>query len=144
MHLLGTSVSVFLLLPLVLSCVSTKTKEEISRDYEYIIHHQLEHINLSIQTEVESCERKLVLQHYSPIYRITDVVCNRLPKVIDSKLRTELLNLRRAINASLGCFCTSNQLDPSKTETQTKRKNFCRLKRLLMTIQTAYEQYNSA
>ncbi|KAF5897488.1 uncharacterized protein DAT39_012791, partial [Clarias magur] len=106
-HLLGTSVSVFLFLPLVLSCVSTKTKEEISRDYEYIIQHQLEHINLSIQREVESCERKLVLQHLSPSNRICAVVA-RLPKEIDGKLGTQLPNLIRDINASLGCSCPTH------------------------------------
>ncbi|MCI4391620.1 hypothetical protein PGIGA_G00136610 [Pangasianodon gigas] len=146
MHLLGTSVLVFLLLPLVFSCKSTKTKEEISRDYEYIIQKQLEHINLSIQRQVESCgERKLVLQNLSPIDRICTVSCERLPRNINGQLQTELPNLMRDINLSLGCLCRCPAHQPVRwSESQSLQKKFCRLKRLLMTIQKAYEQYNSA
>ncbi|MCJ8745869.1 hypothetical protein PDJAM_G00135360 [Pangasius djambal] len=112
MHLLGTSVLVFLLLPLVFSCKSTKTKEEISQYYEYIIQKQLEHINLSIQRQVESCgERKLVSQNLKPIDRISAVSCARLPGDINGQLQTELPNLMRDINLSLGCPCPAHQFD---------------------------------
>lgn len=147
MHLLGTSVLVFLLLPLVFSCKSTKSKEEISQDYEYIIQKQLEHINLSIQRQVESCgERKLVLQNLFPIERISTVSCTRLPRNISGQLHTELRNLVRDITVSLGCPCSANQTEQAERwpDSQPLQKKFCRLKRLLMTIQKAYEQYNSA
>lgn len=148
MHLLGTSALVFLLLPLVFSCKTTKTKEEISQDYQYIIQKQLEHINLSIQRQVESCgERRLVLPNLPPIERISAVSCTRLPKNISHHLHTELPNLMRDINASLGCPCASNQEAEQAArwpDTQSLQKKFCRLKRLLMTIQNAYEQHNSA
>ncbi|TSK98496.1 hypothetical protein Baya_5410 [Bagarius yarrelli] len=127
-HLLGTSALVFLLLPLVFSCKTTKTKDEISQDYKYIIHKQLEHI-------------------LPPIERISVVTCTRLPKNISDHLHTKLPKLMKDINASLGCPCASNQ-EAEQTarwpDTQSLQKKFCRLKRLLMTIQNAYEQHNSA
>ncbi|KAF4075650.1 hypothetical protein AMELA_G00221230 [Ameiurus melas] len=147
MHLLGTSVLVFLLLPLVFSCKSTKSKEEISRVYENIIQKQLEHINLSIQRQVEFCrERKLVLQNLSPIDRISTVSCTRLPSNASGQLQNKLQNLMRDISESLGCPCSAKQAEQAERwpDSQTTQKKFCRLKRLLMTMQKAYEQYNSA
>ncbi|KAG7317521.1 hypothetical protein KOW79_018556 [Hemibagrus wyckioides] len=146
MHLLGTSVLVFLLLPLVFSCKSTKTEEEISQDYTNIIQKQLNHINLSIQQYVESCrEKKLVLPNLSLIERISTVSCNRLPKHINGTLQNDLSILTKVIHASLGCPCSPNEAEQALRwrDSLSVQKKFCKLHRLLMAIERAYEQHNS-
>ncbi|KAK2814809.1 hypothetical protein Q7C36_023075 [Tachysurus vachellii] len=129
MHLLGTSVLVFLLLPLVFSCKSTKSKDEIYRDYTNIIQKQLNHINLSIQRQMESCPEKR-LPNLSSIERISSLSCKRFPKHINGTLQSELLNLTRNIHASLGCPCSTNQTEQALRwpDSQSVQKKFCRLK----------------
>ncbi|GAA6092688.1 uncharacterized protein LOC121570485 isoform X1 [Tachysurus ichikawai] len=143
-HLLGTSVLVFLLLPLVFSCKSTKSKEEIYRDYTNIIQKQLNHINRSIQRQMESCREKR-LPTLSSFERISSLSCNRFPKHINGQLQSELSNLTRNIHASLGCPCSTNQTEQALRwpDSQSVQKKFCRLKRLLMAIERAYERHNS-
>ncbi|KAF7691617.1 hypothetical protein HF521_010584 [Silurus meridionalis] len=150
MHLLGTPVLVFLLLPLVLSCKSTKTKEEIIQNYQHIIQLQLENINLSIQKQVKenpcvrkSRERKHVCQSLQPIECISTVSCTRLPKDIHGHLQNELQKLVKVIGESLGCPCSRHQ-EVKWPDSQSLHKKYCKLKRLLTTIQNAYEQHNSA
>ncbi|KAI5092024.1 hypothetical protein C0J45_17655 [Silurus meridionalis] len=123
-HLLGTPVLVFLLLPLVLSCKSTKTKEEIIQNYQHIIQLQLENI-------------------LQPIECISTVSCTRLPKDIHGHLQNELQKLVKVIGESLGCPCSRHQ-EVKWPDSQSLHKKYCKLKRLLTTIQNAYEQHNSA
>ncbi|KAI5620036.1 hypothetical protein C0J50_20341 [Silurus asotus] len=124
-HLLGTPVLVFLLLPLVLSCKSTKTKEEIIQNYQHIIQLQLENI-------------------LQPIECISTVSCTRLPKDIHGHLQNELQKLVKVIGESLGCPCARHQQEVKWPDSQSLHKKYCKLKRLLTTIQNAYEQHNSA
>ncbi|KAL7835408.1 hypothetical protein SRHO_G00277550 [Serrasalmus rhombeus] len=144
MHLLGTSVVAFILLPLTFSCESTQRKEQISLDYQHVISKHLEDTKISIEKQLnKSCKEKTFTRPVmdSATQYIHNESCKRIPKDLDKDLADKLMRLVRAINASLGCQCSTQQGEPSKVPLHRK---LCRHKNGLLKIQKAYEQYNSA
>ncbi|KAL6462740.1 hypothetical protein MHYP_G00291620 [Metynnis hypsauchen] len=144
MHLLGTSVVAFILLPLAFSCKSTQPKEQISRDYQHVIRKYLEDTKISIEEQLKRRNITCTEKNFTrPLMdRATQYIhnesCKRITKDLD--LADKLTRLVGAINASLGCQCSTQQWEPSKVSTHRK---LCRHKYGLLKIQKAYEQYNS-
>lgn len=144
MHLLGTFVLGFLLLPLAFSCKNTNNKEAISKDYKYIIAKQLEEITHSIEIQLKNktCVKRIPTMNIHPIQQIYNISCNRLLRSMDGLLERELTSLVNGINESLGCPCQTHQaVRPSKQP--PLKKKLCKLKHLLDRIKEAYEKHNS-
>lgn len=147
MHLLGTSVLMLVILPLTFSC-EIGNSNNIAEDYRNVIEPQLKHVEAMIDQRNLNCTAS-VLRPPKNASSILRNICraNRQLKRIERQLQDvtsqpmpELSSLVQELGHSLKCWCKSK----NKSSKLLHKWTLCKVKHILDTLQTYFEQYNAS
>ncbi|KAG5268732.1 hypothetical protein AALO_G00215830 [Alosa alosa] len=159
MHLLCTLAWSLILLPLGFCCKSQKSKEEITKDYLYVIQEHMETILNKIVNEMNgTCKQTIRSGNTTELQNVSTAhILNRVCKHSPTKfcpMSSEVKKLTKLVHTSLGpgCSCKEKEQHSTKKKQQARspcpqsrlpRKKLCILKHWLEKIKDLYSQFNS-
>ncbi|KAI7792396.1 hypothetical protein IRJ41_009241 [Triplophysa rosa] len=146
-HLLGASVLTLVILPLAFSCESADISNKVAEDYRNVIEPRLKHVEAIIDQLNLNCTSKKLRQpkNAQVILRKICRVNRQLRKQSENETRQAipvLPLLVEEIDHSLQCWCLKKK---KKESSKPSRKwKLCKVKHILSTLQTYFEQYNAS
>lgn len=145
MHLLGTSVLTLVILPLAFSCESANISNKVTEDYRNVIEPRLKHVKAILDQLNLNCTSKKFREpkNAQSILRKICRVNRQLRKQSENETRQAipvLPLLVEEIDHSLQCWCLKKK-ESSKPSPKWK---LCKVKHILATLQTYFEQYNAS